>query len=46
MSVLVHKHSHEWQGYAAVVSLLGAGVVLLWMLLNDWAKVLPKWLGC
>jgi hypothetical protein len=45
MSVWVQKHGHDWLGYVAVVGILSGGLVLLWMLLNDWAKILTKWMG-
>jgi len=42
MAGIVHKHSSGWEVYLTGVAFFTAGSLLLWMLLNDWARFLPR----
>jgi hypothetical protein len=42
MAGTVHKHKSLWDAYATGTIFLVAGGLLLWMLLNDWARFIPR----
>lgn len=49
MSGVVQKHDHVWPAYLAGLGFLAAGVIFVWMflkfllmLLNDWARLVPR----
>jgi hypothetical protein len=49
MSGVVQKHDHVWSAYLAGLGFLAAGVIFVWMflkfllmLLNDWARLVPR----
>ncbi len=41
MSGEIQKHNHHWAAYAAGACFLSAAALLVWMLLKDWAKLIP-----
>ena len=42
MSGTLNKHDHQLSAYAAGAVFLSAAAMLLWMLLQDWAKVISR----
>jgi len=42
MPGVVKKHEHEWTPYLAGLTFVAAGVIFLWFLLKDWAKLVAR----
>lgn len=42
MAGAVHKHNPAWEAFVTGMAFLIAGGLLLWMLLNDWARFVPR----
>jgi hypothetical protein len=42
MAGVVHKHKSVWDAYVTGIAFLIAGGLLLWVLVNDWARFIPR----
>jgi len=44
MPGMMQKHDHKWDAYVWAGMLVGAAMLMfLWMLLKDWARLIPWW---